>query len=142
MFWGIYHLGLLLLEKFVLHEFAEQLPRGLRRVLTVLLAVIGWVFFFSPSLGSAFAFLGRMFNPFSVPFIGVHGLYYLRGCWLILLVAAIGAMPLPHTLGMNLLRGRSPVIRVLAVLFFAVLLYFCTAGMISDTYSSFLYFQF
>ena len=142
VFWGLYHVALLLLEKFVLKSLAEKMPKALRHVLTVLLAVIGWVFFFSPSIGSAFGWLFRMFSPFSVPFIGAAGRYYLRGSWLILLVSILGATPLPRTLGMNLLRERSPVTRILAVVFFALLLYFCTAGMLSDTYSSFLYFQF
>lgn len=139
IFWGIYHGVLLLLEKFLLKSLAEHLPRWLRHVLTVLLAVVGWVFFFSPSLGSAFSYLGSML---SGPLADAAGRYYLSSGWLILLVAAIGSLPFLRSVGLNLMRSRSSVVQLLALVFFGVLVYFCVAGMLSDTYASFLYFQF
>ena len=139
VFWGIYHGCLLLLEKFVLRSLAEKLPKWLGHLLTVMLAVIGWVFFFSPSLGSAFSFLGSML---SGPIADSVGRYYLSSSWLILLVGAVGCLPWPRTVARNLFRSRSPLVKLLALAFFGVLVYFSVAGMLSDTYSSFLYFQF
>ena len=139
VFWGLYHLCLLLLEKFLLKSLVERLPKALRHGLTVLLAVIGWVFFFSPSLDSAFAYLGAMF---SGPLADRTGLYWLGSSWLILLTAAVGCLPLVRSVGQNLLRSRGPAVWVLTAALLALCLYFCVAGMLSDTYASFLYFQF
>ena len=139
IFWGIYHGSLLLLEKFTLKSFAEKLPNWLRHLLTVLLAVIGWVFFFSPSLGSALAFLGSMF---SGPITDNFGRYCLKESWSVLLVCGVGCLPYPRTIVRNLFRSRNSLVKAVSLAFFGVLLYFCTAGMLRDTYTSFLYFQF
>ena len=62
LLWGVYYGILLLLEKFVLRRVLEHLPGLLRHVLTLLLVLIGWVFFFSSSPAAAFGWIGRMFG--------------------------------------------------------------------------------
>ena len=142
VFWGLYYGGLLLLEKFVFRSVLEKLPVFVKRFFTLLLVVIGWVFFFSPDLGSAFAWIGRMFGIGSAGFAGGDFGYYFGASWLLLLLGVLGSTPLCATVGNNLLKQRSLPLRIVSVLFFAVLLFFCIAGMVSSTYTSFLYFQF
>ena len=139
--WGIYYGVLLVLEKFVLRSALERLPTALRRVLTLFVVLIGWVFFFSPTLGSACSWLGSMFGLGSGGWIDAAGRYYLSGSWKILLIAAVGSCPLPAILGSNVYRGR-PLPVYWSVLWFAGLLVLCIAGMMVSTYSTFLYFQF
>ena len=141
IFWGLYYGGLLLLEKFVLAKFLEKVPTFLKRIGTVLLVVIGWVFFFSPSLGFAFKWLGCMFG------IGGNGLiddaakYYLSSSAIILVISALGAYPMATKFGNLILRRQQwPVYATVA--WFALLIFLCIAGMMVSTYSSFLYFQF
>lgn len=142
VFWGLYYGGLLLLEKFVLKNFLEKVPAVAKHIVTVLLVVIGWVFFFSPSLGSAFTWLGKMFGIGAAGFMNATAKYYLSGSILILIVSVIGAFPIGERIGNGLMNqsGRLPV--YLSVAWFAVLLVLCIAGMMSGTYSTFLYFQF
>ena len=142
LFWGLYYGGLLLLEKFVLKSFFDKLPHVVRRLLTLLLVVIGWVFFFSPDLGFAFRWLGQMFGIGAAGFAGGTFGYFFGGCWLVLLLALVGSSPIPANIGNNLLKNRSLATRIVSVAFFALLLFFCIAGMVSSTYTSFLYFQF
>ena len=59
LLWGVYYGILLLLEKFVLRRVLEHLPGLLRHVLTLLLVLIGWVFFFSSSPAAAFGWIGH-----------------------------------------------------------------------------------
>ncbi len=139
IFWGLYHGCLLILEKFVLKNVLESIPKFLRCILTFFLVIIGWVFFFSDSLSTAFAWLGRMF--FANGFCGAAGLYYLGGCWLLLLAAAFASCPVGATIGNNLLRRRGPW-KALSVVFFAAILFLSLACMMNDTYSTFLYAQF
>ena len=141
VFWGLYYGGLLLLEKFVLKSVLEKLPKPLKILGTVFLVVIGWVFFFSPSLGSAFMWLGRMFGIGAAGLLDATAKYYLSSSWVILLISAISAYPIGARLGSQVYRaGKNAV--MLSVLWFALLLLLCIAGMLSSTYSSFLYFQF
>ena len=141
IFWGLYYGGLLLLEKFVLASLLEKVPTILKQIGTVLLVVIGWVFFFSPGLGAAFRWLGCMFGIGGNGFIDDAAKYYLSSSAIILIVSALGAYPLATKLGnLVLKKPKWPV--YVTVAWFALLIFLCIAGMMVSTYSSFLYFQF
>ena len=141
IFWGLYYGGLLLLEKFVLAKFLEKVPTFLKRVGTVLLVVIGWVFFFSPGLGAAFRWLGCMFGIGGNGFMDEAAKYYLSSSAIILVISALGAYPLASKIGnLVLKKPKWPV--YVTVAWFALLIFLCIAGMMVSTYSSFLYFQF
>ena len=141
IFWGLYYGGLLLLEKFVLAKFLEKVPTVLKQIGTVLLVVIGWVFFFSPGLGSAFRWLGCMFGIGGNGFMDEAAKYYLSSSAIILIISALGAYPLASKIGnLVLKKPKWPV--YVTVAWFALLIFLCIAGMMVSTYSSFLYFQF
>lgn len=140
LLWGVYYGMLLLLEKFVLRRVLEHLPGLLRHVLTLLLVLIGWVFFFSSSPAAAFGWIGRMFGSGSA-LVDATAKYYLAGCWPLLLVGAIGSFPVVSHVGTNLLR-RNKAWQAFSVVLFLALLLLCIALMMNDTYSTFLYFQF
>ena len=140
LLWGVYYGILLLLEKFVLRRVLEHLPGLLRHVLTLLLVLIGWVFFFSSSPAAAFGWIGRMFGSGNA-LVDATAKYYLAGCWPLLLVGAIGSFPVVSHVGTNLLR-RSKAWQAFSVVLFLALLLLCIALMMNDTYSTFLYFQF
>ncbi|MCI2423470.1 MBOAT family protein [Saccharopolyspora sp. K220] len=63
--WGLYHGALLVIERAFgwSHAPANARARLGRRALTLLLVVVGWVFFRAPDLGSAFVMLGHMLVP-------------------------------------------------------------------------------
>ena len=101
IFWGLYYGGLLLLEKFVLKDILAKIPNLFRIIGTVILVVIGWVFFFAPSLGSAFLWLGKMFGIGAAGFLDATARYYFAGSWIILLISAVSAYPIGARLGSN-----------------------------------------
>ena len=139
--WGLYYGVLLLIEKYLLKDLLEKVPGILKHISTLVLVLIGWVFFFSPTLGSAVHWLGAMFGIGAAGFIDGVAKYYLAGSWLLVLVSAFAAFPMGARLGSRIYRkGRTTV--ALSVIWFALLLALCIAGMMSSTYSSFLYFQF
>ena len=109
---------------------------------SLLLVIIGWVFFFSPTLGSAFAWLGKMFGIGAAGFFDATAKYYFSGSWLILLLGILAAGPRGAQIGNRIVArgGKSAV--TLSVVWYAVLFLLCIAGMMSSTYTSFLYFQF
>ncbi len=51
MLWGFYYGVLLLLEKYFLHSLLEKAPGIVTHIYTMLLVMVGWVFFFSSSWG-------------------------------------------------------------------------------------------
>lgn len=138
--WGLYYGVLLVLEKFVLKSVAQRLPAAAHRALTFILAVFGWVFFFSPDLGAAFRYLGRMFA--FGRFADSASLYYLGSFLLPLALAAVGATPIVRNAALGLKKSKPRWLYPVGAAVFALLFVLCIAGMVSDTYSSFLYAQF
>lgn len=139
--WGLYYGLLLILEKFVLRDALARVPAILRRVLTFLLVVIGWVPFFSDTLGQAGAWLARMFSAGQAGFVDAAALYYLRTTWPVLLIAVFAALPYGCRFGNRFFRaGRTA--SMVSSLYFIGLLLLCIAGMVNGTYVSFLYAQF
>ena len=140
--WGLFHGVVQVLEKYVFKDILEKIPNIIRIIFTQLLVLVGWVFFFSPSLGSAFMWLGRMLGIGTTGMIDATAKYYLSSSAIILIIGAIAAYPLGADLGNKLLKKKSKVPVYLSIAWFAVLLILCIAGMMSSTYSTFLYFQF
>ena len=68
--------------------------------------------------------------------------YYLSSSAIILIIGAVAAYPVGANFGNKLLKKKDKMPIYLSVVLFAVLLLLCIAGMMSSTYSSFLYFQF
>ena len=140
--WGLYYGVLQVIEKFLLKNVLDKIPSLIRIPVTQLLVLIGWVFFFSPSLGSALSWLARMAGIGGAGFLDATGGYYLGSSLYVLIIGAVSAFPLGATLGNKLLKGKDKTAVYLSVVWFAALLVLCIAGMMSSTYSSFLYFQF
>lgn len=139
LLWGVYYGVLLVLEKLILRRVLNKVPDAVRHVLTLLCVVIGWVFFFSPSPQAAFAMLGRMFGTGKL--LDTAAKYYWSAAWRVILLAVFACLPVGARFGRSLLRrGRAWI--PLSIVYYAVLLLLCIAGMMNDTYSAFLYFQF
>ncbi len=75
--WGLYYAAFLMLEKFLLRNVMQKIPRILRHVGTLLVVIVGWVFFRADSLSDAAAYLSSMFGFSYSPSAG-QAVYYLR----------------------------------------------------------------
>ena len=74
--WGLYYGVLLIVEKYLLKRKTESIPI-LGTMYAMLLVVVGWVFFFSPTLKGAFGYLGTMFGAGAASITDDAGMYYL-----------------------------------------------------------------
>lgn len=135
VFWGVYYGVLLLLEKFVLKSFIEKLPRPVRRVYTLVLVAVGWVFFASPDFSSAGRYL-------SVLVSGTGGTSPMRLLsWLPMGLAAVLASTPIAAKRWNK-RGDSAGMAALEALLCLAGLVLSTAALVSGSYNPFLYFRF
>lgn len=75
--WGLYYAAFLILEKFVLKHLFEKLPKPVRHGYTLLVVLVGWVFFRSASLADAAGYLGAMFGFSDAVSVG-QAEYFLR----------------------------------------------------------------
>jgi len=137
--WGLYY-GII--EKYILSPVLDKLPSVVRHIYSIVLVVIGWVLFFSPSLGGAARYLGMMFGA------GAHGvadresLYLLTTNLVLWIILIIGSTPLTDVRYQHMLRQKKWNTTLLNGIVYAVLFILCIAYLVTETYNPFLYFRF
>jgi alginate O-acetyltransferase complex protein AlgI len=145
LIWGLYHGLLLVIERaFGVGDSPDaRWARLARRALTLVLVVLGWVFFRSAGLPQAITMLGHMFTPDG------HGLTELVNAALtnqrlvILLIALLVVLLPTHPVtGPMLESSRTRTATVLRIGVMTVGLAYSAILIASGTFSPFLYFQF
>jgi len=140
--WGLYYGIILIIEKYILSPVLDKLPSVVRHIYSIVLVVIGWVLFFSPSLGGAARYLGMMFGA------GAHGvadresLYLLTTNLVLWIILIIGSTPLTDVRYQYMLRQKKWNTTLLNGIVYAVLFILCIAYLVTETYNPFLYFRF
>ncbi len=138
--WGLFYAVLLIAEKFALLPKLQKHP-AIGRVYTLLFVLLGFVLFDAPSLSAAASRIAGLFGGAGA---GVESLYYLRSYAVVLLLAVLGATPLPKRLLARLRQNRvcGMLLDVLEPFALVALLALCTAYLIDGSFNPFLYFRF
>ena len=132
---------LLTIEKYFLLKHLERAPKPLQHIYTMLIVMIGWVFFSSPSLGNAVSLLGVMFGFGDHPLVDDMGLYYLTSNLLLIGVMALASTPVLHrALDRVISMSRRP--QTTAIICYTVMFVLCVSFLVNETYNPFLYFRF
>jgi alginate O-acetyltransferase complex protein AlgI len=142
--WGLYFGLLLLLEKYALSGFLKRMPAAAAHIWLLLCAAVGWVLFDAPDVASAARMLSAMFGAGASGLVGTDALYYLRGYAFPLLIAAVGATPVPARSARRLLGSvtGARVALVLEPVFILLLMALITAFLVNGSYNPFIYFRF
>lgn len=143
--WGLFHGLLLVIERAGgLDGTPDATAARLgRRALTMLLVVIGWVFFKSPDLGHAFVMLGHMLVPDFSGLTDIVAASVTRQRVLLLLVAwVVVFLPAHSGTGSFLESARSPRATALRVGIMTAGLAYSGLLVATGTFSPFLYYQF
>ena len=140
--WGLFYAVLLIAEKFALLPKLQKHP-AIGRVYTLLFVLLGFVLFDAPTLSSAGSRIAGLFGGAGVV-AGVQSLYYLKSYAVVLLLAVLGATPLPKRLLARLRKNRvcGVLLDVLEPIVLVALLALCTAYLIDGSFNPFLYFRF
>ena len=134
--WGLYFAVLLLLEKFVLKKFLEK-NRILSHIYVLFLVMISFVIFNAADMKEAFIYIGGLFGYGSYSIVSAEFFYYLRSFGAVMIMAVIGATPIPKTL-----VSKLKICGYIEPIFLAVLLILCTAYLVDGSFNPFLYFRF
>ncbi|GAA0238370.1 MBOAT family protein [Saccharothrix mutabilis subsp. mutabilis] len=143
--WGLFHGALLVLERrFGWDSAPVTAPARIgRRVLTMLLVVIGWVFFRAPDLGTAFTIIGHLVVPDFGSFTDAVSAAATNQRIVLLLVAlAIVVMPSHPVTGPYLESSRDKIAVAARVSLMTVGVAYAAILVASGTFSPFLYYQF
>ena len=141
--WGIMFAVLLIIEKLWLLPVPEKLKFA-HHLYVMLMLIISFVIFDAESIKDAAVQIMAMFGFGNMPLLSPETMYYLKSFIVILVIAAIGATPLPKKLyhaACNRKRSATAVSIAEPVVLLA-LLALCTAYLIDGSFNPFLYFRF
>ena len=141
--WGLLFAALLMVEKLFLHRYLEK-TKVLRHIYVLFFVILSFVIFNAADMKQAFSDLGAMFGAGGLPLWSAEWSYYLRSYAVILVLAIVGATPLPQKLLAAVRRSRTgaAVLRIAEPVVLAVLLLVMTAYLVDGSFNPFLYFRF
>jgi alginate O-acetyltransferase complex protein AlgI len=143
--WGLYHGALLIIERGFHRDTSptRTATKTARRVLTMFLVVVGWVFFRSSDLLSALTMVGHMFLPdFTGLTEAVNAALTNQRLLVMLAALAIVFLPAQPVTGPLLESSRSRPATVIRVGVMTVGVLYAAILIESGTFSPFLYYQF
>jgi alginate O-acetyltransferase complex protein AlgI len=142
--WGLYFGVLLMVEKFFLANVLKKLPGFVSHIYLILIILISWVFFDSPSLTEAIVRLGQMVGAGNIPLSDAETIYALRNYLFPILIGIIGSTKLPLRLGKAMVSSpkHQGMARILETAFVAVILLAVTGYMVDGSFNPFIYFRF
>lgn len=140
--WGLYYGCLLLLEKFFLREKLEKLPKPISHIYTLLVVLIGWVFFMSPNIATAFSTLGKMIGIGTTTFANNQAKFMLKSYFILFVLAILLSTKVYDRIQIFVYNQYKMKAVYTTWTIYIILLIVCIAFIVGGTYHSFLYFAF
>ena len=137
--WGLYYGCLLLLEKFFLRE---KLPKPISHIYTLLVVLIGWVFFMSPNITTAFSTLGKMIGIGTTTFANNQAKFMLKSYFIVFVLAILLSTKVYDRIQIFVYNQYKMKAVYTTWTIYIILLIVCIAFIVGGTYHSFLYFAF
>lgn len=140
--WGLYYGCLLLLEKFFLREKLEKLPKPISHIYTLLVVLIGWVFFMSPNITTAFTTLGKMIGIGATTFANNQAKFMLKSYFILFILAILLSTKVYDRIQIFVYNQYKMKAVYTTWTIYIILIIVCIAFIVGGTYHSFLYFAF
>ena len=134
--WGLYFFVFLLFEKLAK---PHKLLNKIGHFYTMIVVIIGWVFFRSATLGEAFSFIGKMYSFDFMSFTNSDFLWYLSSFAFVLIIGIIFSMPVVKKIDIFLSKRR---LKFVKNIFLVVLMLLSVSFMFRSSYNPFIYFNF
>ena len=141
--WGLYFGILLILEKFILKKYFNNVPKFIKGIYTLFLVMISFVIFQGDNLSNDFNIIKGLFGLNGELFINNVTLYYLKGYVLFIVLGVIGSTNYVKNLVIKISNGKGKkIINILEPIYLLILLIIVTMYLIDSSYNPFLYFRF
>ena len=137
--WGMYYGVLLILEKYVLKSFLERIPLILRHIGTLIVVMIGWIFFSSENMAQVTDFIGALIGLGNGSFVDSQALYLLSENIFPVFAMALSAV---GVFDMISTREETRAYKSFKCILYLVIFVLCITYLVSETYNPFLYFRF
>ena len=139
--WGLYFAVLLIIEKLWLKKYLDK-SKVFSHIYVMFLVIISFVIFNAADMGEAMRYIGGMFGFGSVPVSSAEWLYYLRSYAVVIILAIIGATPLPKKIFARLSEKNEKLVNIAEPILLVGLMIVMTAYLVDGSFNPFLYFRF
>jgi alginate O-acetyltransferase complex protein AlgI len=149
--WGALHGGALVIERLGWHKYLDRLWFPLRHLYTLLIVMIGWVFFRSESLSHAIHYLASMFGIIHVDNVKYSVLFYCdQKALSTLILGSILATPIARWVFMQVQKiifyskftYLQPILYASYYFLLVSLFMISAASLAAGTYNPFIYYRF
>ena len=137
--WGLYFGIILILEKIFILKILDKSKNIFKHIYSIILILIGWVIFAFEDLSKIGIYLQAMLDINN--FINNETLYYLRNYFFITIIGIICSTTIVKKF-IEKLNKSNNWSKILEVIIYMLILFLCTANLVSDTFNPFLYFRF
>ena len=139
--WGLFHGIFLILERGKFGQILEKLPSPVKRIYTLVVVLVGWVFFRCDTIGETFTYLKSMF---SLNLSHMHRLEVVecfdREFIFLFILSLIGSLPIVPAL--NKRFGNSQAAGFLSDIILTATFAFAVCYMVGADFNPFIYFRF
>lgn len=140
--WGLYFGVILVIEKNFLLKWLEKAPKFIANIYTMILVIIGWVFFDVETLKGALDYIKVMFGFGNNPMIDSMTMYYLEANIGLIIVLIICSTSIPTKI-IKFIKKKYTTAKLFVVpVIYTIILIVAVAYLVNETYNPFLYFRF
>lgn len=139
--WGLYFGFFIILENAFLGEKLKKWP-AFAHIYTLLIVMLGWVFFEWEDLGQCILFLKTMFGLTGAKLFDARFLYCLYTNLLLLIVSAAACTPVLRNFIDSMKKNHKSAACVIMPIVYLSFMLLCTAYLVNESYNPFLYFRF
>lgn len=142
VFWGLYFGVFIFIEKGFIGNFLDKCPKIISNLYTMIIVIVGWVFFDIDKISNCISYIKVMFGFSSNNFIDNNFIYYFYTNLILFLIAIICSTPFTYNLKEYIksrFNSKGAVILSLSQIF---ILFLCTAYLVNQSFNPFLYFRF
>ena len=136
--WGLYHGAFLVLERIGLQKVMAGLPRPFRHAYTILIVMVGWVFFRCDSFSQALHYLAAMVGGMPADNAIAPVMSFMNGT----VITALAAGVLVSTPILQALNKPNAPARILAPAISLMLFILSAVSLATGAYNPFIYFRF
>jgi len=137
--WGVYYGIWIMLEKAFLGKMLERIP-VLATIWTLVLVLVGWVFFRADTFPEAITYMQAMFAPDVL--WDDRASYQVVQNGVILALACLAATPIPKRIGERFVESSGKIGQTVQYGYAMVLLFLATSALVASTFNPFIYFRF
>ncbi|SFB00097.1 MBOAT family O-acyltransferase [Clostridium frigidicarnis] len=141
IFWGLYFGFFILIEKLFLLKYLEK-NKVVAHIYTMILVILGWVFFDLDTLTNAFTYIKTMFGLNGAKFIDSASIYYLKNNIFLFIILGITSTPIISNIIEKLKEDMNGKVMNMLILANIFIMLISIAFLVNESYNPFLYFRF